>query len=73
MEKTFLETNENKINDFISDENLTCLDCPYIPSIKMNSNQHSINIECQNNIKITSDGISGHFHDKILLKDYLKK
>ena len=73
MEKTFLENNENKINDFISDENLTCLDCPYIPSIKMNSNQHSINIECQNNIKITSDSISGHFHDKILLKDYLKK
>ena len=87
MEETTLEENENrinicssqisenKINLFPSSEILTCMDCPYIPSIKLNTNQHSINVECQNKIKISSDGddVSGHFHNKILLNDYLKK
>lgn len=69
------QINENKINIFPSSEILTCMDCPYIPSIKLNANQHSINVECQNKIKISSEGdaVSGHFHNKILLKDYLRK
>ena len=73
MEETPLKINENKINIFPSSQTLTCIDCPYIPSIKINTNQHSINIECQNNIKIKSESndISGHIHNKILLEDYL--
>ena len=69
------EINENRINISHSSEILTCMDCPYIPSIKLNANQHSINVECQNKIKISSEGddMSGHFHNKILLKDYLRK
>ena len=75
MEETPLEINENKINLFPESQTLTCADCPYIPSIKINTNQHSINVECQNNLKITSEpnNISGHFHNKILLEDYLLK
>ena len=65
MEEIPSEINLNKINDFHTEELLTCLDCPYIPSIKLNSNLHSINIECQNNIKIEADSVSGHFHNKI--------
>ena len=72
MEETSSEINENKININSDSEMLTCLDCPYIPSIKININQHSINVECQNNIKISANNdISGHFHHKILLNDYL--
>ena len=72
MEETNSEINENKININSDSEMLTCLDCPYIPSIKINTNQHAINVECQNNIKIsTNNDISGHFHHKILLNDYL--
>ena len=69
------QINENRINISPSSEILTCMDCPYIPSIKLNANQHSINVECQNKIKISSEGddMSGHFHNKILLKDYLRK
>ena len=69
------QINENRINISPSSEILTCMDCPYIPSIKLNTNQHSINVECQNKIKISSEGdaVSGHFHNKILLNDYLKK
>ena len=67
--------NENKINFYQITEMLTCMDCPYIPSIKINTNQHSINVECQNDIKVYPENniISGHFHNKILLKDYLSK
>ena len=75
IEETINEINENKINLFPESEMLTCIDCPYIPSIKINTNQHSINVECQNDIKIISENnnISGHFHKKILLEDYLSK
>ena len=73
MEETSSKINENKINFFPISEMITCRDCPYIPSRKINTNQHSINVECQNNIKINQENntISGHFHNKILLKDYL--
>lgn len=69
------EINENRINIFPSSEILTCMDCPYIPNIKLNTNQHSINVECQNKIKVSSEGddVSGHFHNKILLNEYLRK
>lgn len=74
MEETPSEINDNQIL-FSTSEILTCIDCPYIPSLKINTNQHSINVECQNNIKILSQDmkISGHFHNKILLEDYLSK
>jgi len=66
--------NENKIN-FSPLYKLSCLNCPFIPKIKLNSKQHSINIECHNNLKIDSSSniISAHINDKIPLKDYLLK
>ena len=74
MEETS-EINENEINLNPSTYTLSCIACPYIPSIQINTNQYSINVECENNIKISSENnnISGHFHDKILLEDYLLK
>ena len=73
MEETDCEINENKINFFPISKTLTCIDCPYIPSIKLNTNQYSINVECQNHINISPENnkILGHFHNKILLEDYL--
>lgn len=74
MEETDSEINENKINFFPISKTLACLDCPYIPSIKINSIQYSINVECQNHINISpkTNKILGHFHNKMLLEDYLE-
>ena len=65
----------NSISSLPSTYILSCLDCPYIPNIKI-TKQYIINIECQNYMKICSknnDVISKHVYNKMFVEDYLSE